>query len=125
MPDDLLDVLPTILASLEQDPESRRAALLQLAQLVDNISGAAALELGEALRALGAIDTLAALLDADDFVLLRRALMVLANVCSDAFDARSDATKAMLCEMRVVERLLPLLESADVAVRARAPSRGL
>ena len=35
MPDDLLDVLPTILASLEQDPESRRAALLQLAQLVD------------------------------------------------------------------------------------------
>ena len=55
MPDDLLDVLPTILASLEQDPESRRAALLQLAQLVDNIGGAAALELGEALRA-SAID---------------------------------------------------------------------
>ena len=31
MADDLLDVLPTILASLEQAPESRRAALLQLA----------------------------------------------------------------------------------------------
>ena len=72
MADDLLDVLPTILASLEQAPESRRAALLQLAQLVDASSGAAALELGEALRALGAIDTLATLLDADDFVLLRQ-----------------------------------------------------
>ena len=64
MSDDLLDVLPTILASLE-DPSTSRDTLLQLAQLVDNISGAAALELGEALRALGAIDTLAALLDAE------------------------------------------------------------
>ena len=72
MSDDLLDVLPTLLASLEQDPESRRAALLQLAQLVDASSGDQALELGEALRALGAIDTLATLLDADDFVLLRQ-----------------------------------------------------
>ena len=124
MPDDLLDVLPTILASLEE-PSTSRASLLQLAQLVDNISGAAALELGEALRALGAIDTLAALLDADDFVLLRRALMILANVCSDAFDARSDETKAMLCEMRVVERLLPLLESADVAVACSCARRAM
>ena len=52
MPDDLLDVLPTI--RLLEDPSTSRDALLQLAQLVDNISGGA-FELGEALRALGAL----------------------------------------------------------------------
>lgn len=72
------------------------------------------------MRSAGAVDLLAELLDDADPLLPQWVLGTLANLCSDAFDPGSAATKAILRDCNAMERLLRHLGSTDAATQLMA-----
>lgn len=78
------------------DEEEREDALATLDEIVDGAFGEDGSRLGEDLRNVGAISLLAELLADPDQVIRQMSLRLLGNLCSDAVDARSGITKALL-----------------------------
>ena len=113
--------LPEILSALSsEEPQLRAGGALHLSAFVDALSGEQARQLGEYMRSAGAIDLLAELLDDTDPLLPQWVLGTLANLCSDAFDPGSAATKAILRDCNAMERLLRHLGSTDAATQLMA-----
>ena len=110
--------LPEILTALSsEEPQLRAGGALHLSAFVDALSGEQARQLGEYMRSAGAVDLLAELLDDSDPQLPQWVLGTLANLCSDAFDPASAATKAILRDCNAMERLLRHLGSTDAATQ--------
>ena len=76
-------------------PHERAAASLFLAQQVETTSGTEAAALGDSLRVLGGVELLARLVSDSRAEVRRAVLMILANLCSDAFDPASALTKCL------------------------------
>ena len=113
--------LPEILTALSsEEPQLRASGALHLSAFVDALSGEQARQLGEYMRSAGAVDLLAELLDDADPLLPQWVLGTLANLCSDAFDPGSAATKAILRDCNAMERLLRHLGSTDAATQLMA-----
>ena len=113
--------LPEILTALSsEEPQLRAGGALHLSAFVDALSGEQAGQLGEYMRSAGAVDLLAELLDDSDPQLPQWVLGTLANLCSDAFDPASAATKAILRDCNAMERLLRHLGSTDAATQLMA-----
>jgi len=113
--------LPEILTALSsEEPQLRAGGALHLSAFVDALSGEQARQLGEYMRSAGAVDLLAELLDDADPQLPQWVLGTLANLCSDAFDPASAATKAILRDCNAMERLLRHLGSTDAATQLMA-----
>ena len=103
--------LPEILTALSsEEPQLRAGGALHLSAFVDALSGEQAGQLGEYMRSAGAVDLLAELLDDSDPQLPQWVLGTLANLCSDAFDPASAATKAILRDCNAMTEELTALK---------------
>ena len=99
-------------AQLEGLPSSLRSAdptlaLEELAELIDAAEGEWATALGSFVRSAGIISDLVDLIDHDDTEVYALAMRVLANLCSDAVDPKSRATKEVVRTYNGFSRLLP------------------
>eukprot|EP00964_Phaeocystis_antarctica_P119164 scaffold82898_cov54-Phaeocystis_antarctica.AAC.1 len=97
-----LEGLPSSLRSA--DPTS---ALEELAELIDAAEGEWASALGSYVRSAGIVADLVDLIDHDDQEVYALAMRVLANLCSDAVDPQSSATKEVVRKHNGFPRLLP------------------
>jgi len=106
--------LPAILDRLESDLlHWRSEGMLLLARLVNGVEGEVAQVIGEYLRETGGFEVLIDLLGETEIMLLQRALMVLGNLSSEAFDGKADATRKLLGEHGAAKQVLRCTEAAD------------
>ena len=104
--------LEEIKARLEGLPSSLRSAdptlaLEELAELIDAAEGEWATALGSFVRSAGIVSDLVDLIDHDDAEIYALAMRVLGNLCSDAVDPHSSATKEVVRTYNGFSRLLP------------------
>ncbi len=104
-----LEGLPSSLRSA--DPTS---ALEELAKLIDAAEGDWASALGRYARSAGIVADLVELVGHDDAEICAIALRVLGNLCSDAVDPQSGATKEVVREHNGFPRLLPHCYNEDL-----------
>ena len=105
-------------ARLEGLPSSVRSAdptsaLEELADLIDAAEGEWATALGSFVRSAGIVSDLVDLIDHDDAEIYALAMRVLANLCSDAVDPQSSATKEVVRTYNGFSRLLPHCYNED------------
>lgn len=110
--------LEEIEARLEGLPSSVRSAdpssaLEELADLIDAAEGEWATALGSFVRSAGIVSDLVDLIDHDDAEIYALAMRVLANLCSDAVDPHSSATKEVVRTYNGFSRLLPHCYNED------------
>ena len=103
-----LEGLPSSLRSA--DPSS---ALEELADLIDAAEGEWATALGSFVRSAGIVSDLVDLIDHDDAEIYALAMRVLGNLCSDAVDPHSSATKEVVRTYNGFSRLLPHCYNED------------
>ena len=89
-------------------------ALQQLAELIDAAEGEWASALGSYVRSAGIVADLVELVGHDDAEVCTRAIHVLGNLCSDAVDAQSGATKEVVRRHNGFPRLLPHCYNEDL-----------
>ena len=89
-------------------------ALQQLAELIDAAEGEWASALGSYVRSAGIVADLVELVGHDDAKISTRAIHVLGNLCSDAVDAQSGATKELVRRHNGFPRLLPHCYNEDL-----------
>ena len=89
----LKDVIQLLKSSDEME---REEAIATLAEIVDGAFGADGVRLGENLRACGGISLIAGFLADPDEAIQQMSLGIIGNLCSDAVDGNSAATKAAL-----------------------------
>ena len=89
-------------------------ALQQLAELIDAAEGEWASALGSYVRSAGIVADLVELVGHDDAKISTRAIHVLGNLCSDAVDAQSGATKEVVRRHNGFPRLLPHCYNEDL-----------
>ena len=90
-------LLPDLLAALRSpSEEAREESISLLAELVTASYDALGDELGQTLREQGAVAPIAWLLAERNPLIQQKALLVLANLCSDTVDAQSAQTKQAL-----------------------------
>ena len=99
-------------ARLEGLPSSLRSAnptsaLEELAELIDAAEGERASALGRHVRSAGIVADLVELVGHDDAEICALAIRVLGNLCSDAVDPQSSATKEVVRKHNGFPRLLP------------------
>ena len=104
-----LEGLPSSLRSA--DPTS---ALEELAKLIDAAEGDWASALGRYARSAGIIAVLVELVGHDDAEICALTIRVLGNLCSDAVDPQSGATKEVVREHNGFSRLLPHCYNEDL-----------
>ena len=105
-------------AQLEGLPSSLRSAdptlaLEELAELIDAAEGEWATALGSFVRSAGIVSDLVDLIDHDDAEIYALAMRVLGNLCSDAVDPQSSATKEVVRTYNGFSRLLPHCYNED------------
>ena len=108
-------------AQLEGLPSSLRSAdptlaLEELAELIDAAEGEWATALGSFVRSAGIVSDLVDLIDHDDAEIYALAMRVLGNLCSDAVDPQSSATKEVVRTYNGFSRLLPHCFNEDPVV---------
>ena len=113
--------LEEIEARLEGLPSSVRSAdptsaLEELAELIDAAEGEWATALGSFVRSAGIVSDLVDLIDHDDAEIYALAMRVLGNLCSDAVDPQSSATKEVVRTYNGFSRLLPHCFNEDPVV---------
>ena len=89
-------------------------ALQQLAELIDAAEGEWASALGSYVRSAGIVADLVELVGHGDAKVCTRAIHVLGNLCSDAVDAQSGATKEVVRRHNGFPRLLPHCYNEDL-----------
>ena len=89
-------------------------ALQQLAELIDAAEGEWASALGSYVRSAGIVADLVELVGHDDAKISTLAIHVLGNLCSDAVDAQSGATKEVVRRHNGFPRLLPHCYNEDL-----------
>ena len=93
------------------DAATQQNAVAQLAQMVDEVEGVHAAQLGRNIRDFGALPELLDMLGRDDT--RQDALRVIGNLASDAVDLNARETKQMIYELRGFDRVLPLIWAED------------
>jgi len=107
-------LLPDVLAALRSpSEEAREEGITVLAESVTASYDAAGAELGQALRQSGGIAPIAWLLAERNAPIQQKALLVLANLCSDAVDAQSAQTKQALLAVGAERALFACLRTAN------------
>ena len=106
-------------ARLEGLPSSLRSAdpisaLEELAKLIDAAEGEWASALGSFVRSAGIVADLVDLIDHEDAEICALAIRVLGNLCSDAVDPQSSATKEVVRKHNGFARLLPHCYNEDL-----------
>jgi len=95
------------------DEADREEAIAILSDMVDTAYGEDGARLGEAVREGGGVEVLARLLSDRDEVVQQAALGLIGNLCSDAVDANSVATKRAL--LPYARSVLSCVYTSDVA----------
>lgn len=100
--------------------EEQVQAATELARYVNQAYGSDARAFGAHLRRSRALAFVLQLLYEGELVLQRAGLMVLSNLVSDAFDARSSETKQQVLHASVFERIKDFVYSADSVAQTYA-----
>ena len=112
--------VPILLQLLDlPDNANREEALDLLCELVGGAWGAEGEALGVAIRDAGGISTITNLLETDE-EMIQQALFLIANLASDAVDAKSALTKRQLLAIGTAPKLLMFLSSPETEVIAYA-----
>ena len=100
--------------------ETRLQGAMTLAQFVNNSYGIEAAMLGKHLRQQRAIAFVLQLLYEGEVKLQRIGLMLVSNLCSDAFDPKSAETKRQVQHASVFERIKDFVYSPDTVAQVYA-----
>ena len=109
------------------DEEEKLAACMELAKYVNNAFGYEASKLGSHLRFTKGLAFILQLLYEGQAPIQRIGLMVLSNLCSDAFDPLSNLTKKQVLNAQIFERIKDFVYSGDQVAQtyAVAPAESL
>ena len=102
------------------DEEEKLAACMELAKYVNNAFGYEASKLGSHLRFTKGLAFILQLLYEGQAPIQRIGLMVLSNLCSDAFDPLSNLTKKQVLNAQIFERIKDFVYSGDQVAQTYA-----
>eukprot|EP00900_Chrysochromulina_parva_P007012 jgi/Chrpa1/16311/Chrysochromulina_OHIO_Genome00023134-RA len=108
--------LTSVLPIAREYPVLELDDVLDLAEILDQCSQEEGTALGQTLREQGTVIQLSRLLTNESDELVAWALYCLANICSDALDLFSAATKQQLLTCDVGEEIVQCLTAADTMV---------
>ena len=109
-----METLPALLKGLEaSDFDTRLASATELVTLVDAAFGVRATAIGSEIRRISGIPAICECVSESRAEMHQKALVVLGNLSSDAFDENSTATKLILRGTGVVASLVPHLRSSS------------